>query len=128
MNSLAQDARPTSTFPDIRRVITGHNIEGKSVTLKDDVVKPISWSLQNPSPIYDLYGTTETPAVTNSEVTSNGSFDIPRGSSFINPDGSTFGAIDLAPGQIMVCSEYLIPLVRGPTVLFFLASASHCDH
>ena len=72
MNSLTQDVRPTSTFPDIRRVITGHNIERKSVTLKGDVVNPIFWSSQNPSPIYDLYGTTETPAVINSEVTSNG--------------------------------------------------------
>lgn len=59
----------SSSLPAPRRVITGHNSQGRSIVIRDEQVKPLA-----PGNItrHDIHATNETPAKVDSELDNNG--------------------------------------------------------
>ncbi|CAL1711770.1 unnamed protein product [Somion occarium] len=108
--SVTRPAPKIPYLPDVRRVVTGHDSEGKAAVLSDEVAKPTFWSPESTSPVHDYYRTEETPAIIDSEV-ATGEWDdgITSNPALVSPNGSTFRTIDLAPGQV-------VPMHRTQTI------------
>ncbi|KAI0075310.1 hypothetical protein K474DRAFT_1429548 [Panus rudis PR-1116 ss-1] len=99
-----------SPFSPIRRVITGHTLEGKSTILRDETTPALRWFPDKPTTIYDFYRTNEHPAKLDSELTQGEWVDeIAKDHSLVSTNGSTFRSIDYPPG-----SE--APFHRTPTI------------
>ncbi|KAK7692020.1 hypothetical protein QCA50_005425 [Cerrena zonata] len=114
-------APPIPFLPDVRRVITGHDSEGKAIVIKDEVVEPTFWSPQGVNAVHEFYRTEETPAVIDSEVTGEWVDHIASKRALVSPNGSTFRSIDLAPGEVVPMHrtgsiDYAI-VVKGSVVL-----------
>lgn len=99
-------------LPHPRRVITGHNPDGKAIFIKDEAVEPIFWSPESVNPVYGFYRTEETPAVIDSEISGEWVDHIAQNRKLSSPEGSTFSTIDLAPGQVVVRAPFLSLLMR----------------
>jgi hypothetical protein len=119
-------------IPAPRRVITGHNVDGKSIVLRDEVQAANYWSPGSVNPIYDFHRTNEAPAQIDSEIVT-GSFvdEIALDKSHNSPHGSVFRSFEFAPGTITVCSFFLDLIVFFPFFWinydFSLAIPSHTD-
>jgi len=88
-----------SPFSSVRRIVTGHNSSGKSIILRDEVQKPKYWPPGNKNPLHELYFTTESPAIIDTELSQGEWIDeITRNQDFIIKNGSKFISFDLAPG------------------------------
>ncbi|KAJ7649512.1 hypothetical protein DFH06DRAFT_554715 [Mycena polygramma] len=90
-----------SPFPDVRRVVTGHTLEGKSTIVADTVQPPTSWPFESPNAKFDLHYTGSSPAVIDSEIT-QGKWvdDITAHSEVISENGSMFRACEFSPGSV----------------------------
>ncbi|KAI0077179.1 hypothetical protein K474DRAFT_1582155, partial [Panus rudis PR-1116 ss-1] len=95
-------------YPPVRRVITGHNKEGKSVVIRDEPIKPIYWTPTDLCPSYDIYRTNEHPAVVDTELT-QGEWvdDIAQDPTVFSENGSTFRSIDTPPGNVVALHRTL---------------------
>ena len=98
------ETKKTSPIPNVRRVITGHNAEGKSIVVRDDVQPPKYWGTDNVNAIYDICRTELVPASIDSEITT-GTFvdEIALHAEPINPTGTVFRSSEFAPGTVTVC-------------------------
>ncbi|KAJ7649541.1 hypothetical protein DFH06DRAFT_1331904 [Mycena polygramma] len=117
------DSTPKSPFPAIRRVVTGHTTAGKATVVADTVQPPKSFSPESASSMYDLYRTSESPAVIDSEVTEEGKWvdEIAQNAEHVSKDGSTLRAFDLEPNSVSpfhrtVSLDYAV-VVKGSVVL-----------
>jgi len=100
MSSSNESKQSQGPYPNVRRVITGHSSEGKSILLRDEAKEPIFWSPESVAPVHDLYRTNEHPAVIDTEVpTGNWVDEIAANPELISANGSTFRAIDMPPGM-----------------------------
>jgi len=90
-----------STLPDPRRVITGHDAEGKSIVVRDEARKPfvLSTSMLR----HDMYVTNEHPAKVDSEI-STGTWkdEAETMTPMFKENGSVFSYLDFAPAAAVV--------------------------
>jgi len=98
------ETKKASPIPNVRRVITGHNTEGKSIVVRDDVQSPKYWGTDSVNTIYDICRTELVPASIDSEITT-GTFvdEIASHAEHVNPTGSVFRSFEFAPGAVTVC-------------------------
>ncbi|KAJ7058784.1 hypothetical protein C8F01DRAFT_990067 [Mycena amicta] len=98
----------SSPFPAVRRVVTGHTLQGKSTVLADTVQPPTFWSPKSTSPIYDLCHTSESPARIDSEIIGHGLGgewvdEIAEKKEHVSKEGSVFRVFEFAPGTVSPC-------------------------
>ena len=105
MSNTVRPAPPIPFLPDIRRVVTGHNSEGKAIVIKDEVVDKTFWGPETVNPVHDFYRTDETPAIVDQEVSGEWVDRIAQDPALASRNGSTFRTIDLAPGAVVVRTE-----------------------
>jgi hypothetical protein len=107
------ETKKASPIPNVRRVITGHNAEGKSIVLRDDTQPPRYWDTESVNPIYDIFRSEVVPASIDSEITT-GTFvdEIASKAEHVNPTGSVFRSFEFSPGAITVRRVCLVYLCR----------------
>lgn len=104
--SAAQEPKPDqfqnlTPIPAPRRVVTGHNPEGKSIVLRDEVQPAQYWTPGSVNAIYDFHRTNEAPARIDSELVTGSFVDtIALDRSHNSPNGSVFRSFEFAPGTI----------------------------
>ena len=78
--------------PTIRRVVTGHDANGKAVVLSDDV--PTNWRSPRPGSAGCVFWTTQTTPADNSGM-DDGALGDPKAA---HPNGSVLRIIEYQPG------------------------------
>jgi hypothetical protein len=99
------ETKLVSPLPQVRRVITGHSPEGKSIVVCDNVQSAKFWDQDSVNPIYyDIYSTEHVPASIDSEITT-GTFvdEIASKSGLVNPTGTICRSFEFPPGSVTVC-------------------------
>ncbi|EJD37337.1 hypothetical protein AURDEDRAFT_116815 [Auricularia subglabra TFB-10046 SS5] len=94
-------ASQTSPFPPVRRVVTGHSLDGTAVVMRDEVLDAKFWNPASANPTYDLYRTDETPAAVAEELNGGWVDNVAVKPGLTSPEGSTFRTFDLAPGSVV---------------------------
>jgi hypothetical protein len=98
------ETKKASPIPNVRRVITGHNAEGKSIVVRDDIQPPKYWGADSVNTIYDICRTELVPASIDSEITTGTFIDeIASHTEHVNPTGTVFRSFEFAPGAVTVC-------------------------
>ena len=92
---------PQCPFPEVRRVVTGHNDSGKSIVIEDNVIAPryLIPNSEAGSRFYDLFLTDKFP------ISNSGEFvDKVKGkpAEVVSKGGSTFKIVDMPPGTVTV--------------------------
>jgi len=88
----------TNPFPGVRRVVTGHSSDGKSIVLKDEVQKPTYLRPGAVNPVYDLHRAPTIPEKNDSELVDGEWVDeIARNPAHSSKDGAVFRTYDLGP-------------------------------
>lgn len=97
------ETKIVSPLPRVRRVITGHSPEGKSIVVRDEVQPPKFWAKDSVNPMYDIFFTEHVPAVNDSEITT-GSFvdEIASKPGHVNPTGTVCRSFEFSPGTVTV--------------------------
>jgi len=94
-------ASQKSTLPTVRRIVTGHNLSGKSIVLQDTIQEPHYWTPGSNDAMYDLCRTEESPASIDSELSQGQWIDeITRNPDHVSQNGSVFRAFDFAPDTV----------------------------
>jgi hypothetical protein len=95
----------SSPFPAVRRIVTGHTVDGKSTVLADTVLPPRFWTPESIAPTYDIHYTGESPANNDSEIRAGGKWvdEVAEQKDLVSKDGATFRSWDFAPGSVTVC-------------------------
>lgn len=93
----------SSDLAPIRRVITGHSPEGKSIIVEDAPVEPYQAFPGSKSLSSDIYWTTEN-VPDNDIVFKDHAKEHAR--EFVGPAGNAFKVIDMPPGQKSVLSIF----------------------
>ncbi|KAJ7579034.1 hypothetical protein C8J56DRAFT_1059269 [Mycena floridula] len=94
---------PTApTLPPVRRVITGHTVEGKSTVIKDEVQQHVVWR-PGGAPVYDLGWADTVPVKIDSELTEGGYVDeiSKHDKVLVSENGASFRVFDHAPGMVV---------------------------
>ncbi|KAF9004759.1 hypothetical protein BDQ17DRAFT_1240747 [Cyathus striatus] len=112
-----------SPLPSVRRVLTGHTVDGKATFIVDETITPRLFAPDiNQNTVHEVYRTETVPASIDSEMTT-GSFvdEAKTNHSLTSPKGSTFRSFDLEPGSITpfhrtVTLDYAI-VTKGSIVL-----------
>lgn len=112
MSSPQQVAVARPPGPGVRRVVTGHNAEGKAVVLTDALIEPRLIMDRGPNFWTDLFWTEDAPAhndVSWSNTISEHSHE------FVDRKGSSFRAIEFPPGVTSVSDrlEFISISLRG---------------
>ncbi|KAI5117539.1 hypothetical protein M0805_004771 [Coniferiporia weirii] len=86
---------PRPTLPPVRRIVTGHTPEGKSIVLEDAPVEPHTFG-KAAALFTDLYWTDTTPADNSVEFT-----DLAKAHAqeLFSATGSSFRVVDTPPGK-----------------------------
>ncbi|KAJ7259674.1 hypothetical protein C8J57DRAFT_1338937 [Mycena rebaudengoi] len=92
----------SSPFPAVRRIVTGHTVDGKSTVLADTVLPPRFWTPESIAPTYDIHYTGESPANNDSEIRAGGKWvdEVAEQKDLVSKDGATFRSWDFAPGSV----------------------------
>lgn len=83
----------------VRRIVTGHTAEGKSVILTDAAVEPIPFLGKGPTVMSDIFWQESAPA-DNSIQWKDTIKD--HATEHVGPEGSAFRVVDLPPGLVSV--------------------------
>jgi len=87
-----------SPFPEIRRVVTGHTTAGKAIFLRDETLEPHLGTHGGVNAVYDVYRTSEHPALLGQEVNGVWIDEIKVQPELVSSNGSTLRTADFAPG------------------------------
>ena len=103
------ETKKAPPIPDVRRVITGHSAEGKSIVLRDDTQPPKYWGTDSVNTTYDIFRSEVVPASIDSEITT-GTFvdEIASQAELVNPTGSVFRSVEFSPGTTTVRGVCLV--------------------
>lgn len=103
------ETKKASPIPNVRRVITGHNAEGKSIVLRNDTQPPKYWGTDSVNIIYDIFRSEFVPASIDSKITT-GTFvdEVASKAEHVNPSGSVFRSFEFSPGSITVRGACLV--------------------
>ncbi|KAF7318768.1 Cupin-2 domain-containing protein [Mycena chlorophos] len=103
---MSASALRKSPFPDVRRVVTGHNPAGQATILEDALQPATSWGgFDTANPKYDLHYTGRVPALVDSELSSKDGYGRwvdemkAHSSDVYAKEGALFRVSDFAPGS-----------------------------
>lgn len=99
-HDMSSENSPSPPFPPVRRVVTGHTVEGKSVVVEDAPVLPHPYGARRRVYFTDLFWTEEFPSE-NSEGSGEGARDGPLQSKW-----EQFPALRVPAGWYAFC-EFL---------------------
>jgi len=88
---------PRSLLPDVRRIVTGHDRDGKACIACDEVLKFKDMRQGNRS--LSVWVTDSTPATDNNDLSIDGAGRQIPGLGLVMPNGTNFRYSDIAPGH-----------------------------
>ena len=85
----------TNPLPGVRRVVTGHNINGEATVIKDDVL-PV------PSNVHRVYRSEEYPVRNDAELRGSWTDVVAESDTVVARGGVASRIYDMAPGDVVV--------------------------